>query len=125
MSAISVRLARSPCSVASDGTLGSGCRQAPEITDGMIPTEAVALERARIFLDGNQQRRVPVSGSWAAAEPLEPRQLVLVLDTERGPYVAKVVGLAYAVTLTGEAGSRTITADCGITLERLADALDE
>ena len=117
---ITVRLARRPCLILADGTPGPACRQAPEIVDGLIPSERVALVRARAFLDAHGVERVPVSGNWAAAENLAPRQLLEVLDSERGPYRAKVKSVTYSITIN----ERTVTADAAVRLERLADDLD-
>lgn len=120
MSGISVRLARKPCLILADGSLSPSCRQAPEIVDGLIPSERVALVRAQAFLDANGAPRVPVAGNWAAAENLFPRQLIEVLDSERGPYKAKLKSVTYTLSIN----DKTVTADAAVRLERLADDLD-
>lgn len=121
---VAVRLARRPCLILEDGSLSPACRKAPEITDSMIPNERVALLRAQAFLDANGVQRIPVSGSWSAAEPLTPRMLVEVLDSERGPYRAKLKSITYTISISNDGSKKTITADAAVQLERLADDLD-
>ena len=119
---ITIRLARRPCVIRADGTLSPECRVAPIITDGMIPTERVALVRAQAFLDANGERRVPVSGDAPAPVARIPGDIVEVLDGERGPYRAKLTAITYTVAI--DADGRSVTADARYQLERLADDFD-
>lgn len=115
---ITVRLARSPGLILADGTLGGpGCRVAPTITDAMLPSERVALLRAEAELDRIGVQRVAISGSIPAPGHLETGTVGLLIDGERGPVAAKLVGITYSISV-GEDG-RSVTADASLNLERV------
>lgn len=118
MSAVTVRLARTPGVILADGSLGPGCRVAPTITDAMIPTERVALLRAMAELDA-QVARVPISGSIPAPGNLEPGTIGELIDSERGPVRAKLKSITYTLTMGDDGVS--FTADASVNLERLDD----
>jgi hypothetical protein len=118
MSAVTVRLARTPGVILADGTLGPGCRVAPTVTDAMIPSERVALVRAMAELD-TQAPRVPISGSIPAPGNLEPGTIGELIDSERGPVRAKLTAITYTLAV-GDDGL-SFTADSSVTMERLDD----
>lgn len=116
---ITVRLARLPGLILSDGTLGPGCRVAPTITDSMLPSERVALLRAESELDRLGVQRIPISGAVPAPSPMETGTVGLLIDGERGPVPAKLTGISYSISISDD--GRSMTADASLTLERLDD----
>ena len=116
MSAVTVRLARSPGVILADGTLGPGCRVAPTITEAMIPTERVALVRAMAELDA-QVPRVPITGSIPAPAHLDPGSIGELIDSERGPVRAKLKAITYTLAISED--GRSFTADAQLSLERI------
>jgi len=116
---ITVRLARRPGVILADGTLGPGCRVAPTITEAMIPSERAALLRAEAELDRLGVQRVPISGNVPAPAHRETGTIGQLIDSERGPVAAKLVGIAYSLAISDD--GREITADAALSLERLDD----
>jgi hypothetical protein len=116
---ITVRLARRPGLILADGTLGPGCRVAPTVTESMLPNERAALLRAEAELDRLGVQRMPISGAIPAPAHLETGTMGQLIDHERGPVAAKLVGITYSIAISDD--GREVTADASLSLERIDD----
>jgi hypothetical protein len=88
----------------------------PDISDPLLTSEAVAVERGRNEIDRNFSPREIVSGSGPLRSFVRPGALAEVMDFERGPWRGKVTSCSLTVTRQ----EADFNADCNLTLERLA-----
>lgn len=112
---INVRLVRLPAVLLADGGLSGEVRIAPTITEAALPSERIALLRARAELDA-QVPRVGMSATMPAPEHLVPGSIGRIIDSERGAVPAKLVAITYTLTIGDD---HTFTADANLTVERL------
>jgi len=91
-------------------------KQGPEISEFLITSEQVAIERGRNEIDYNSSNREIVTGSGPLKGFIRPGSLVEVADMERSAWRAKVTGCALTLTR----GDADFSADINLTLERIA-----
>lgn len=114
---ISVRLVRRPAVLLEDGTIGGDARVAPTITESALPSERVALLRARAEIDAHVPM-VPCSITMPDPGNLMPGTIGQLIDSERQPVAAKLVAITHTISI-GDDGS--LTADATLGLERIDD----
>lgn len=91
-------------------------QQGPDISDNLITSEPVAVERGRNEIDRNSSSREIVTGSGALRAFLQPGSLIEVMDFEAGPWRGMVTGFSLSVTRS----ETEFSADTNLTVERLA-----
>jgi len=91
-------------------------RQGPDISDPLITSEPVAVERGRNEIDYHSSNREFISGNGPLRGFIRPGLLVRVADMENAPYLAKVTACALVLTRS----DTNFEADINLTLERRA-----
>lgn len=93
-----------------------GDKQGPDISEPLITSNVVAVERGRNEIDRNSTNREIVTGSGPLRGFIRPGSLVEVMDFEAGPWRGMVTGCALNLTR----GDGDFSADINLTVERLA-----
>jgi len=91
-------------------------RQGPDISDPLITSEPVAVERGRNEIDYHSSNRETITGSGPLRSFIRPGLLVQVADMESAAYRAKVTACALVLTRS----DTSFVADINLTLERRA-----
>lgn len=91
-------------------------RQGPDISEPLITSEAVAVERGRNEIDASCSSREIVTGSGPLRGYLQPGKLIEIMDMESGPWRGRIT--AFSLTLTR--GETDFSADMNLTVERIA-----
>lgn len=91
-------------------------KQGPDISENLITSDPVAIERGRNEIDANCSNRETVTGSGPLQGWIPPGALAEVADMEQAAWRAKV--RSCAITLTR--GDNDFTADVNLVMERLA-----
>lgn len=91
-------------------------RQGPDISDPLITSDAVAVERGRNEIDAACSNREVVSSAGPLSGYVRPGTLVEVADSERQTWRGMVKSSSIVVSMDGE----TFTADINLQIEREA-----
>lgn len=91
-------------------------KQGPAISEALITSEPVAIERGRNEIDAAGSNRETVTGTGPLKGWIRPGALVEVADMEQAAWRAKVK--TCAITLAR--GETDFTADVNLTMERSA-----
>lgn len=91
-------------------------RQGPDISEPLICSEPVAVERGRNEIDRNSTNREIVTGTGPLRRFISPGPLLEVMDLEHGPWRGMVTGCALSLTR----GESDFSADINLTVERRA-----
>ncbi|MBV5328485.1 MAG: hypothetical protein JZU65_12770 [Chlorobium sp.] len=89
-------------------------RQGADISDALITSEAVAIERGRNEIDASFSSREIVTGSGPLRGFMNPGRLVEVMDMETGPWRGRLT----AFSLSLSRGVADFSAEINITVER-------
>jgi len=94
-------------------------RQGQDISDSLICTDAVAIERGRNEIDGQCSARERVEITRPLRGWVDPGALVEVADAEDAPWRGMVTGCVLELSRSGET---ELTALSTLTIEREAGA---
>lgn len=73
-------------------------KQGPDISDALITSEAVAIERGRNEVDHSYTSRENVSGTGPYRGYMQNGKLVEVMDMEAGPWRGKMTGFSLSIS---------------------------
>lgn len=93
---------------------GAGDNQGQDISDALISTEEVAIQRGRVEIDRQYTDRVRMSGTTPLISSIKPTAIVGLSDIENG--VTNAMVRSFAVSVSVNAG--TISAMANIVIER-------
>ena len=94
-------------------------KQGPDISDPLITSALVAVERGRNEIDANCSSREIVQSAGPYKGFIRPGSMVEVADSEQQVWRGKVQSCAIVITRDGD----SFSADTNLTIERVADGI--
>ncbi len=96
-----------------------GDKQGPDISDPLITSALVAVERGRNAIDANCSSRESVSSTGPHKGFVRPGSMVEVADSEQQVWRGMAMSCAIVINRNGD----SFTADTNLVIERVADEI--